>query len=248
MTYILGLDTWAGSLNIDEQVIWDGGVRFIIPRLNSITGGLTLDTEFSRQWAQAVRFYRVPYFVYSPFRPWAENLQFLGDNLPAGVRRVCVDVEVKRDGYSSGAYAADFEHFYLGAKQNWNVTIYTALWFAPYLAYWPPGAEYWWARYPLSWYPATSQIISWEAIQAKAAVQTWAPNCTLGTCALWQISGDRYKPPGCQGRAVDINLFNGSDAALAQWAGAEQVQDNWYWDVTLGLRELGKTVRDPMSV
>ena len=48
-TYVLGIDTWEGSLDIDEQVLWDGGVRLVIPRLNSIAGGHHLDDLFTQQ-------------------------------------------------------------------------------------------------------------------------------------------------------------------------------------------------------
>lgn len=247
-TYCLGLDTWEGSLDIDEQVLWDAGVRLIIPRLNSITGGLHKDDLFDSQWAQAERFYRLPYFVYSPWHSWEANINFLGENAPAGIRRVCIDVEVKRAGYSPAAYAADFEHFQMAARRVWNVTIYTGGWFTPYLSYWPIACDYWWARYPGLFYPETTQTVEWSLIHSKIAALTWNPACTLGECNLWQVSGDRYKLPGTCGRVVDINVWNGTRDDLAAWVGADApppAPERWEYAITRWARDNGYTGPDP---
>lgn len=223
--YVLGTDTWEGNPDLDEPVLWDGGVRLHIIRLNSISGGLHKDDTFDQQWAESERFYRVPYYVYNPWASWVDNVDWLCDplyaNLPAGVKRVCIDVEVKRSGYTPQQYAADLEHFINAVKRDYNVTIYTGQWFVPLLAYWPKTVDYWWARYPYSWYPPVGQQVTWADIHAKIRTTTWSPCCSLGTCLLWQCSGDRMKPPGCDGHAVDINIWNGTEDELAQWVGRD---------------------------
>lgn len=61
------LDVWEGSLDIDEQIIADGGVVGLIIRLNHISGGHHMDENFTTQWLQAINFLRAPYFVYNPW-------------------------------------------------------------------------------------------------------------------------------------------------------------------------------------
>ena len=244
--YVLGVDVWQGNLDIQEDVLWDGGVRFLIIRLNSIDGSTHKDDNFGAQWEQSERFHRAPYFVYNPWLTGAQNVEWLGDNMPAGCRRVFYDIEVKRTGYPPLTYAAEVSHFYAQASKFWRGDIYTGGWFVPLLASWPEGASYWWARYPWSWYPPAGISISWEGIISKAMNTVWNPNCELGPCLCWQLSGDRMKPPGCAGRAIDINLFDGNEADIAAYFGTElPVSISWAQRVTVALRELGKEVGKP---
>lgn len=144
--YVLGLDTWEGSLDIQEQVLLDACVGFLIPRLNSISGSTHKDDAFDQQWAEAEPFVRWPYYVYNPRLTGAQNVEWLGDNLPAGVLFVAADIEVKLE--DADYYAIQVADFYQRAIKHWKVLIYTGGWFTTYLTFWPKS-EYWWARYPL---------------------------------------------------------------------------------------------------
>ncbi len=243
--YCLILDVWAGNLDIDEQILQDARVRALIIRLNSITGGLTPDTNFGAQWEQAARFYRAPYFVLNPYLTGLQNVEWMGDHLPPGVKRVYYDIEVRRTDLPPADYAREVDIFYRQAAKFWIGEIYTGPWFVPLLSKWPVGASYWWGRYPFVWYPAASVQISWDAIHDKIKATAWAPACNLGTVHIWQISGDRMKPPGCNNRAIDINLFQGNDDDLRAYWGAEPIRKPWAFQVTEALRKLGQSIDDP---
>jgi len=248
MNYPILIDCWEGSLDIQEDVLLKAGLSGLIVRMNDINGGHHLDTNFKAQWEQAKPFpVRFPYFVYNPWVSGPVNYQFLMDNLPADApKRIAVDIEVVRQGYSPAAYAAEVDGFInLLAKSCWPV-IYTGGWFIPNLASWPHTA-YWWARYPLSLYPNQSQAITWEALKKLLNATLWLPGCTLGTCKLWQCTADRYKPPGCCDRAVDINIWNGTQDELRAWVGdaAAPVLLTWGQKVALALLKLGEDVGPP---
>lgn len=218
--YVLGIDTWEGSLDIDEDILKLAGVGFIIPRLNSIAGDLHKDDLFDTQWEQAANFVRWPYFVFDPYHTGRINAEWLLDNMPKNASAVSPDIEVKRpDSYSPVFYAAQVAEFYKMVSQYWKVIIYSGEWFKSFLSSWPK-CDYWWARYPYTWHPNIGQPISWEELHSKARKVAWNPACSLGDCHVWQISGDRYKPPGCNNRAVDINLFNGDLSSLQAYIGS----------------------------
>lgn len=219
MAWIYGIDVWEGSLDIDEQELRAGGVSFIIPRLNSISGGLRLDTNFRTQWEQAAPFVRFPYYVYWPWTSGRANFDFMRAHLPPGVKRIAIDIEIARAGYSPTEYATNVQLFVNLCITNglWPI-IYTGAWFMPVLSQWPK-CEYWWARYPYTMYPPQSMRISWAELRARLDTLTWNPNCTLGPCRLWQCSGDRFKLPGCRDRVVDINIWNGTLDEMREWVG-----------------------------
>lgn len=217
MSYIFGLDVWEGSLNIDEAELKRGGVSFLIPRMNDINGALHLDQNFLTQWEQAAPFVRFPYYVYSPWGSGKINYEFMRAYLPKGVRRVAVDIEVKKDGYSPAAYASGVQEFMnLAGQGGLNVVIYTGGWFTSTLSQWPKS-EYWWARYPYYLYPAQSIRLTWEELRRKLDILRWVPDCKLGTCRLWQCSGDRLKLPGMCERTTDLDVWSGTLEELRAW-------------------------------
>ncbi len=217
--YVLGVDVWEGNGDINEQALYDGGVRFLIIRLNSITGGLHMDDNFAAQWLQAESlFLRMAYMVYNPWVNGRTNFDWLVAHLPTGCRRVAIDIEVTRDGYVPSAYAAEVDGLInLCIAAGLLPVIYTGGWFLPILSKWPTGCDYWWGRYPLSMYPPTSQNITWEQLQVLVQALTWSPGPTPGPCNLWQCSGDRFKLPGTNLRTVDINLWHGSLTGLSAY-------------------------------
>lgn len=217
--WVFGIDVWEGNLDIDEAELLRGGVDFIIPRLNSIQGTLHKDFNFDAQWEQAKGFIRFPYFVYTPYARGTENYEWMAANLPPGVKRVAVDVEVIRSGYSPTEYAANVKTFIdlCFTHGLWPV-IYTGGWFIKNLSVWPK-TEYWWARYPYVMYPSQSRQVTWGELKEMLSSLAWNPACTLGPCRLWQCSGDRLKLPGCNNRAVDINIWNGNRDELEEWVG-----------------------------
>ncbi len=246
--FCLGIDLWEGNGDVNEQAFQVGGVKLLLIRLNSITGGHHLDENFATQWAQAYKlFLRVPYFVYNPWAGGLANYQWLAANLPAGVRRVAIDIEVKRDGYSPAIYAAEVAAFIKLCKAAglW-IVIYTGGWFLPILSKWPTDVDYWWARYPYSMYPAANQNITWERLYELIKELSWAPGPTPGPCLLWQCSGDSFKLPGSNNRVIDVNIWRGSLAELAAWVGEEAPKPvRWEYAMTAWARPLGYTGPDP---
>ncbi len=236
--YLVGLDVWEGSLDIDEQELQDGGVAFLIVRLNSIDGSTHMDENFHRQWAQAERFYRWPYFVYNPWLTGPENCEWMGDHLPPGVRRVAIDIEVKRKDYPASVYASEVQAFTTRAKKFWKPVIYTGGWFLPLLSSWPADVDYWWGRYPYLLCPEKSENITWQELRRRLDSLAWDP-CpaasgieTPGPVVVWQCSGDRLKLPGCVGRAVDVNLTLMSVPQLAAWVGDGPAAVRWEYALT----------------
>ena len=221
--YDLVIDIWEGNVNIDEPVLLAGGVGGIIIRLNHISGGHHKDTNFDAQWIQAAPFMRTLYFVYSPWYTSLENFTWLKANCPAERigKRIMIDVEVVNPGYSPTEYARQLDYFLDLCKQVFIPVVYTGAWFLPLVAQWPTDVDYWWARYPFTWYPNPSEARSWERINADAAAQVWSPGTPPGPCYLWQISGDRIKPPGCDRRAMDINLWKGTRQSLGDYLGSD---------------------------
>ncbi len=237
--YLLGLDVWEGSLDIDEAVVEEAGVAYLGIRLNSIDGSTHLDENFTRQWAQAERFRRWPYYVYNPRLSGPENAEWMGDHLPPGVKRVAIDVEVKRAGYAPAAYATEVRRFVDLAKRCWRPAIYTGPWFLPVLSSWPSDCDYWWGRYPYLMYPKTSLVITWERLREMIAALRWSPGEAPGPVAVWQCSGDRLKLPGCAGRAVDTNLTRMTLPELTAWTGDQPAPRSWLFPLYDWAKEKG---------
>lgn len=211
--YMLGVDVWEGSLEINEAEFRKGGVEFIFVRLNDMNGGHHKDTGFDKQWAEAKDFIRAPYFVYNPWVSGAVNYSYMRSILPADVTTIALDVEVKYTGYSPTTYAQEVEKC-IGSMRAAGYTpiIYTGGGYLNLLSYWLKYVEYWWARYPTFMYPASATYLTWEQLKAKLDAIAWYPavgGIIPGPCALWQCSGDRYILPGTN-RTLDINVFNGT--------------------------------------
>ena len=220
------LDVWEGSLDIQEDVIYAGGIAGLIIRLNHITGGNHLDTNFTAQWEQAIRFLRAPYYVFNPWNSWKNNAEWLLDNLPkSGVTRIFSDVEVLYTGYTADVYADEVQNFINYVLTYYPLTvIYTGGWFLSYLSHWPANVPYWWARYPFVFYPDQKEVWTYQKLESETERYGYYPDprkqCP-STVDLWQCSGDRIILPGCQNRPVDISLFNGTLEQLEAWWNAK---------------------------
>jgi hypothetical protein len=241
--YLLGLDVWEGSLDIDESLLLQEGVGFLVIRLNSIDGNTHKDENFERQWEQAEMFFRWPYFVYNPWERGVVNAEWLGDNLPPGACRVAVDVEVKRAGLTPAGYSVELRTFLAIVKRHWKPVIYTGAWFLPLVDPWPGDCDYWWARYPFLMYPAKSQEISWSSLRLLLGELAWDP-CPAGSgvkvpgpVKVWQCSGDRFKLPGCCGRVVDLDLWPGDSESLRAWLGVDPAPVRWEYALTAWARQ-----------
>ena len=219
--FVLGFDAWEGSLEIDEQTLLDNGVAFGFARLNDMNGGHHKDENFDNQWPQLVNFLRAPYFVYNPWATGKANFEWLAANMPANAVRLGVDIEVKYPGYSPITYGTEVTSFLNLASKEWLIAKYTGAWFLQYLNTWPAG-DYWWARYPNSFYPDQITRITWAELKAKVTAATWSPDpnkLCAGEVKIWQIS-PRYQPEGTQ-HALDINVWLGTLAELTTWWGSE---------------------------
>lgn len=226
---LLGVDVWEGALDINEEILLAAGVKYINIRLNHISGINHKDENFDNQWAQAEPFLRAPYYVYSPWYTGKTNAEWLMDNIPKkGVTRKFADIEVKKDGYSPDVYAHEVRIFKdeLGKWEVRPTVCYTGQWFLPYLSYWPDDWEYWWARYPWLLYPDIKTVITWEALRLKIDAVGWKPDpykkCP-GAVAMWQCTADRYIPPGCAGRPMDMNVMLKTPAEGAAWWGVDTI-------------------------
>jgi hypothetical protein len=220
---ILGIDVWEGSLDINESTLVNNGVKYIVSRLNSISGGHHKDDNFDKQWDESAPFLRAPYFVYSPWATGSANAEWLLANTPKESTLVFADIEVKKDGYSPDEYAKQVELFCNITRTYKRLCIYTGGWFKSYLSYWPKG-DYWWARYPYHLYPSTVTTTTWEVIRQRVEYVGWYPDplkICPGTVKLWQCSADRYILPGTAGRVIDINAWSGTQNELEIWWGSE---------------------------
>lgn len=252
--YVLGMDIWEGSLKLDEQVLWEGGIRFLIHRLNDMNGGHHLDATFKAKWEEYQLFVKWPYFVYNPWVSGAENAAWMMDNLPVGYGgHVSVDVEVVFAGYSARDYYLQVHDFLDEVKPYHNLDIYTGAWFLPYLSSWPSNVHYWWARYPSAFYPTAKQSISFEKLHQMVAAANWNPGSPPGPCNLWQISGDKLILPGAI-RTMDVNVFNGTEEDLVDYLGILDDKDqsfppatplSWGQQITNWARSKGYSGIDP---
>jgi GH25 family lysozyme M1 (1,4-beta-N-acetylmuramidase) len=213
------IDSWEANLEIDEGKLRENGVAGIIPRLNSLSKELRLDLKFKKQWDESAAFERSLYYVHSPYYKPRDQFNFLCDHVPGDLigARIMIDKELQNPTISPAQETPAFYDFLGMVKERWEIALYTGHWFIPQLTSWPTQEEYWWARYPGYLYPATSEIISWDALKKRLAAVLWNPGPVPGPCRLWQCTADRYKLPGFQGRAVDVNVFKGTRAELHAW-------------------------------
>jgi len=222
--YQLFVDIWE-----DQGVIyWDKlDVAMAAIRLNSISGGTHKDAGFDTYWSQCP-ILKLPYFVYNPWNDGATNFYWLLANLPAGVASILVDIEVIKTGYPAATYAQEVQIFTnLCLERLWNIGIYTAQWFLPYLSAWPKDVEYWWAQWPYQFYPDSSQEWTWDQVhselQARGNIYPSNTSAVPGSLRAWQFTGDRLILPGSS-RPLDVNLFYGNSQELADWVGGEPVK------------------------
>lgn len=223
--YLKILDVWEGQLEVNETELKKGGIKGLIIRLNDMNGGHHIDTGFAKQWKEAgdAGLLRAPYFVYNPWVTGLQNYEWLVINSPKETRTICIDIEVRRTGYDPQTYASQFASFISKCQSHFSkVVIYTGQWFLDQLSYWPTTCEYWWARYLNVLYPSTRETWSWEKLDGVLNGVVWNPGPSPARTTLHQCSGDRIILPGTI-RAVDINIFNGTEAQLYQWFGAIDV-------------------------
>ena len=215
----LVVDVWEGQLEIDEAVLKANGVAGMIIRINNMSGGHHMDANFTNQWAQAVNFVRVPYFVYNPWVTGPENFAWLKGNMPVGCTSVAVDTEVVYPGYSPANYAGEMNKLLdLCAKEGWKTIIYTGQGFLHLLSKWPK-CDYWWAQYPspVTYFPT---VKTWDDLKNSLDKLSEPFNKALcpGTVKMWQFSGDYLVLPGTI-RKIDVSLFYGTPGELAVYFG-----------------------------
>ena len=214
------IDVWEGSLDIDEALIRNAGIVGVITRLNDMNGGHHKDANFDNQWGQSRYFLRAPYFVYNPWVNGKANYDWLMANLPDGVTRLMIDIEVRKTGYSALEYANEVDDFYERLHREYPLAFtYTATWFLSALAHWNNG-DYCWARYPYAFYPPQREYWTWEKLFTNAHNYGWEPdprNTCPGVVKLWQLTADRLIFPGCANRPIDVIAWNGDLASLETW-------------------------------
>lgn len=206
--YAIGIDTWEGSLDIDEATLLNAGVNFIFIRMNDTQGGLHGDGLYVGQWEQSACFSRAPYYVVSPWVLAKYQVEYILDHMLDDCKLISLDVELKPGyGATPKSYSILVNDIIKGIRaKGINPIIYTGAWFLEYVNPWPKDVLYWWAAYPLSVYPAKSVQISWDEAKKKLAALDWIGNLAPAEIAVWQCTGDRWKLPGCAGRAMDVNL------------------------------------------
>ena len=219
--YQIVLDLWEGDVNLDVVALKSGGVKGLIVRLNAINGGLHMDDHFSTNWALAQQFpARSIYFVYNPWVDGATNYDWLVSHLPQEHNcRIWKDVEVVYPGYAPATYAKEVARFQVmvsGSQPPIKLFdgTYTGQGSLDLLSKWP-GGDYWWAQY-LFTVQAAPYEITWEELKSRINKLPDAPTNNKfipGPCKLWQIS-DHMILPGMGGRAVDLNVFSGTEEEL----------------------------------
>jgi hypothetical protein len=246
MAYILGIDVWEGNPNLDETYLLTEEVKYMVVRLNSMSGGHHMDENFPQQWEQAANFIRWPYFVYNPWVTGQGNFDWLAAHMPPDAHAVSADIEVIKEDYSPHEYANQVEIFRAQVARHWNYNIYTGLWFEACLDHWPADCQYWWGRYPFALHPTERQAITWEQLRSKMDAYGWHPGETFGPCVHWQCTADRYILPGCGNTCVDINEYHGTLDELAAWAGQPTPPpQTWAQEIDAWARTQGYTGPEP---
>jgi len=217
--YLLLVDTYE-SETIDEAALKANNVSGMIIRLNHIEGGHHLDANFTTQWSETGKagLLRVPYFVYNPWVNGQGNYDWLVKHIPFEAGAIMVDIEVVYTGYSPVTYAAEVVKFFQLVGPRWNYMIYTGEGFQSLLSSWPKDADYWWAQYPNSLYPPTSQKWTWDQVRAKIDTMDGPYNAAKvpGRLKMWQASGDRLILPG-SAKPIDVDVFPGTYDELKAW-------------------------------
>jgi len=213
--YKIGFDVWEGSLDLDEDVIKNGGIEFLIIRMNTTTGQLKLDNNFLKQWYEGNNFKKGPYWVVNPLIAAQKQHDFIIQNLPDGCRLIFLDVEVIRFGVTKAGYGKLVRALVASLKSvGIRVIIYTGPWRYDLLDYWPGNVEYWIAGYLYSMYPSQRIYITYEVLKQMLSHLFWipyVPPTPNSRIAIWQTSGDRLILPGCANRPIDVNLMSNAD-------------------------------------
>jgi GH25 family lysozyme M1 (1,4-beta-N-acetylmuramidase) len=222
-TYQLLVDIWEGNLNLDLPTLLAAGVSGMIVRLNNMNGGHHKDSRFDENWTIAKQMPACTlYFVYNPWVDGKANYAWLAANLPAdiGSRRIMVDIEVIKAGYSAATYRTQVMEFLRLITRTNPIAIYTGAWFLDRLDTWPTTYDYWWASYSTS----LARCTTWEQYRAKLATlnSTDFTNRCPGAARLWQCSGDGLLLPGFGGHSVDLSGFAGTLKELQDWFGVPE--------------------------
>lgn len=224
--YVYVADIWEGQGPIDEIIMYNGGVKGFIIRLNDMNGGHHKDTAFDQSWAETRNLLRMPYFVYNPWVSGTENFNWLLANCPPEARTVAVDIEVAYSAVSPQEYTNQVNQFLALASPRWGIKIYTGGGYLGLLSVWPKNYDYWFARWPSALYPTGVETWTWDKFSSVANTLDWNtwvgtgnPNAAkIGPVKLWQATGDRLILPGTN-RILDVSLWNGTEAELAYWFG-----------------------------
>jgi hypothetical protein len=227
------IDIWEGDTDLDHSTLISNGVKGMIFRINSISGGNHLDDNFLINY-EASKKYLVNgiYYVYNPWVKGKPNLDWLLTNIPKDFNgRLFIDIEVAYNGYAPLAYANEISYLFTELSKKYRVTPYTGAGYLQLLSYWPKN-EYWWANYQYSLYPSSVTNSTWENV--KNIVETNYQNipqsiinmCPSKNIGIWQITGDRLILEGMNKHAVDINLFYGSEEDLVKYFGGSNSDSN----------------------
>lgn len=230
------IDVWEGQLDINEDIMHDNDVAGIIIRLNDMNGGHHMDENFFVQWDQAESFVRAPYFVYNPWVTGEENFLWMVAHIPIGVRVVAVDVEVVYPGYSPSVYAHEVQKFCdMCSGVGIKLLNYTGYGFLNLLSVWP-NMDYWWAQYPdFNFY--FPNCTTWDQLKTDLDKldKPFNLNKVPGTLKMWQFGGDFPIMPGST-RKIDINIFYGTKAELAEYFQSFPDDDDDEGETTMGFK------------
>lgn len=246
----LGIDVshWDGELNWAKAA--SAGARFAFIRagsINNITGTCYADYQLERNISLAPS--HMPVGLYWYFRPnhspltQADFMVALMAFKPWKLRPV-VDVE---DAGSLPAITVAGRVVQMVARLHerldvWPIIYTRASFWDPYVAahsLWS-GLDLWAARY--------KQSLSGPWSDGACRFRDWT------NWKFWQFSADgngrgaEFGAPPPADADMDLNYFNGDQAAFEAYAGIDAVpEQSWAWQVTKSLRTLGFTISDPES-
>jgi lysozyme len=222
MTKVLGVDLAYCNVIADGgyQVMYDGGVRFAY--IKQTQGNRIYDSQFDKHWkgVSDTKILRGVYHVYEPLVLAKQQMNFINPVCPLSAELpFALDVEI--DLQATNAYLLKEVHDFLVLLEEHfgrKPIIYTGKWWwEPNMspaAPWVGNYDFWIASYP---YAAGRVDLTWE--QLPTILPTgWAPAVTNGRKPIiWQFSGDKFFLPGISG-ALDLNMFDGDENTMRQWA------------------------------
>jgi len=222
MAKALGVDlAYCNEVAADGyQVMKAGGVTFAYIKFTQ--GNRIMDDHFDAHWAgtKVAGIPRGVYHIYEPLVPAAKQMEYILKKYPADAELpFALDVEI--DLQATNAYLIDDVGNFLNLLEQQfkrKPIIYTGKWWwEPNMspaAPWVGNYDFWIASYP---YAAGRVDLTWE--QLPTILPTgWAPAVTNGRKPIiWQFSGDKFFLPGISG-ALDLNMFDGDENTMRQWA------------------------------